>query len=65
MLLSSKSSAAIIITALILFVLISIAIYAYQSQFRTEEIKKSKQPVMDDTEKFLAFSETFSLTDRV
>ena len=64
MLLSSKSSAAIIITALILFVLISIAIYNYQSQFRTEEIKKSKQPVMDDTEKFLAFSETFSLTDR-
>lgn len=64
MLLSSKNSMAIIITALILFVLISIAIYVYQSQFRLEEMKKSEQPVIDDTDKFAAFSEQFSLTDR-
>ena len=63
-LLSSKDSMVIIITALILFVLISIAIYVYQSQFGGEETKKDEQPVVDDTEKFSAFSEQFSLTDR-
>lgn len=63
-LLSSKDSMAIIITALVLFVLISIAIYVYQSQFGTEETKTGEQPAIGDTEKFSAFSERFSLTDR-
>ena len=63
-LLSSKDSMAIIITALVLFVLISIAIYVCQSQFGTEETEADEQSVIGDTEKFSAFSERFSLTDR-
>lgn len=62
-LLSSENEMAIIITALVLFALISIAIYAYSNQFERESLEKEKESLTGD-EKFQAFSEAFDFTDR-
>lgn len=61
-LLSLGNGMEIMIVTLILFVLISIAVYIYQNQFRDGKVNKELSE--DAAEKFLAFSESFSLTDR-
>lgn len=63
-LLLSGNGMGIIIVALILFALISVAVYFYQSQFSFCEEETKGTSVGDDAEKFLAFSEKFSLTER-
>lgn len=64
-LLSSGNEMVMIITALILFALISIAIYICTGQIQPEETKKDMViPEEDEEEKFLTFSQAFSLTDR-
>lgn len=63
-LLASGNGMVITITALVLFVLISISTYVYQSQLSFHDGEKDKETAVDDAEKFLAFSECFSLTDR-
>lgn len=69
-LLTSHNGMTIIIVALILFALISVAIYVYTNQFRTfgdiEEEKRLNEAEKQEyeAEKLINFSEHYSLTDR-
>lgn len=63
-LLLSGNGMKIIIVALIMFALISVAVYFYQSQFRFSDEETKYISVDDDAEKFKSFSEKFSLTER-
>lgn len=63
----SAGGMAIIITALILFAFISIAVFVYSAsiQLRPEEADNKEHKVeISDEERFITFSKAFSLTDR-
>lgn len=62
-LLSSGNEMAIIVTALVLFALISISAFIYSNQFIYNENSGDKE-IRKDSEKFAEFSVAFSLTDR-
>ena len=63
-LLELENSMALIITTLVLFVGITIAIYVYQSQLRRQSPETVNMVESDDAVKFTAFSQCFSLTER-
>lgn len=63
-LLELENSMALIITTLVLFVGITIAIYIYQSQLRRQSPETVNVVEADDAVKFTAFSQCFSLTER-
>ncbi|MGN0380238.1 MAG: helix-turn-helix transcriptional regulator [Butyrivibrio sp.] len=64
-LLSPGNEMVMIITALTLFALISIAVYICTGRLQPEETKKDIViPKEDEEEKFLTFAHAFSLTDR-
>lgn len=63
--LSSENEMVMIITALTLFALISIAIYICTSQIRPKETKRDTVILEEnEEEKFFTFAQAFSLTDR-
>ena len=63
-LLELENSMALIITTLVLFVGITIAIYVYQSQLQPHSPEMVNVVEADDAVKFTAFSQCFSLTER-
>lgn len=66
-LLVSRNELVLIVTALILFVLISLAIFIYSGQIKlSEELDEAmvQKEQESDEEKFASFSEAFSLTPR-
>lgn len=64
-LLSAENTMMLIIIAIVLFVLISVAIYIFSDQFTFVETKGDALPLEEnEEEKFLAFTQEFSLTDK-
>lgn len=63
-LLSRENGMAIIITALVLFALISVSTFVYSNQFVNEKFETDIKNITDDDKMFEAFSEAFLLTDR-
>lgn len=54
----------IVITALVLFVSISIVQFINLSQFKKNDSEKAQKYELDEEERFLAFCKTFSISDR-
>lgn len=65
-LLSTENTMMLIIIAIVLFVLISVAIYIFSDQFTFGEETKGDALLLgeNEEEKFLAFTQEFSLTDK-
>ena len=63
-LLLSGGGTRIILVALVLFVLISIALFVYTNQFETCAEEKPELYELSDEERFAAFCQAFSITER-
>lgn len=63
-LLDMKNGMALIITTLVLFVGITISIFIYHNQLRRQNSERVQVGEADDAAKFVAFSISFSLTER-
>lgn len=60
----SEGGIRIVITALVLFALISIVQFVYSSQFEKNDKEKVEKYEMSDEERFLAFCDAFSISGR-